>query len=263
METRESNKKTVILWTVWLFIIAAAAFCSMRYFTRPVFGNNLYWNICFGVLALCLLLSAAVKKPLFSLILCVAAAVVMTVVIPYNTTYAALFFPVSLQAALWEAARNETKTGRAVFILSLLLVPATIPFRLQLREFMRYNASGYGGSDPMGEAYVCLAGLILLLALWIVLLIRSLHRKQPQKKTSAKKSGRNKQKKNDGNRLPAVYAVSALHVVLSCATCLQLFSGEYIKLLFFSAGLFVFYLIYRRDPVLRETPLFCRQSGNA
>ena len=113
METKKTDGKTAVLCAVCLTVIAAASFCSMQFFTRSVFDGDPRWQLCFAVLALCLILSAAVKKPAVSLAVGVAAAIGTAF---YTIYFIPLFFPVALQAALWEGARADgTKTGRAVF----------------------------------------------------------------------------------------------------------------------------------------------------
>ena len=247
MEKQTYSKKTVILCAVSLTVIAAAAFIAMNAFTRPVFGNNREWQISFLVLAVCLIVSAAVKKPAVVLAVSAAAAVGMYFYTPY---YGALFFPVALQAALWGSAREETAGGRVSFTIALLLVPATIPLRVRLWQFMSYNAQSDGKIASVIEACVCLAGLLALLALWILLLVRSLREAAAVKKKPAKKRGRDLKKTTGGSLLPAAYAVCALHTALSCVSFAQLFSGEYARTLFLANALFVGYLLFRQEPLL-------------
>lgn len=249
MEKQICSKKTVILCAACLVMIAAAAFVAMNNFTRPVFGNDRAWQVSFLVLAVCLIVSAAVKKPAVVLAVSVAAAVGMFFYTPF---YGALFFPVALQAALWEAARKEKNGGLIAFVIGLLLVPATIPLRVRLWQFMSYNAQSDERTDSVIEACVCLAGLLLLLALWVLLVVRSLHEAAAAKKKLVKKRGRDLKKTTGGNLLPAVYAVCALHTVLSCVSFIQLFSGVYARTLFLANALFVGYLLFRQEPVLYE-----------
>ena len=249
MEKQICSKKTVILCAACLVMIAAAAFVAMNNFTRPVFGNDRAWQVSFLVLAVCLIVSAAVKKPAVVLAVSVAAAVGMFFYTPF---YGALFFPVALQAALWEAARKEKNGGLIDFVIGLLLVPATIPLRVRLWQFMSYNAQSDERTDSVIEACVCLAGLLLLLALWVLLVVRSLQVAAAAKKQPAKKRGRDLKKTTGGSLLPAVYAVCALHTVLSCVSFIQLFSGVYVRTLFLANALFVGYLLFRQEPVLYE-----------
>ena len=50
----------------------------------------------------------------------------------------------------------------------------------------------------------------------------------------------------------AVYAVCALHTVLSYVSFIQLFSGVYVRTLFLANALFVGYLLFRQEPTLCE-----------
>ncbi len=249
MKTEKKRLLKTAAVVLWLAAAAAASYCSMQFFTRSVFGNDWRWQLCFAALALCLLISVAVKKPAVCLAVSAAAAVGMQFLSPY---YIPFFFAVSLQAALWEAARDGTKTGRAVFALSLLLVPASVPLRLRLAEYLRFNLPADSWDRPFSTAYPCLIGLFALLALWGVLLAKSL-RKRPGQKKSAKKGGRGSRTAPRKDLSPAVYAVSALHAALCCLTSVLHFSEEYVKLLLFANALFVFYLLYRKDPLLFGT----------
>ena len=249
MEKQAYSKKTVILCAVCLTVIAAASFVAMNAFTRPVFGNNRDWQVCFLVLAVCLIVSAAVKKSAIVLAISAAAAVGMYFYTPF---YGALFFPVALQAALWEAAREETTGGRVTFAVALVLVPATIPLRVRWWQFMSYNAQSDGKIDSIIEACVCLAGLLLLLALWALLLSKSVRKAAAAKKKPAKKRGRDLKKTPGGSFLPVVYAVCALHTALVCVSFIQLFSGVYVRTLFLANALFVGYLLFRQEQTLCE-----------
>ena len=249
MEQQRYPKKTVILCAVCLTVIAAAAFVAMNAFTRPVFGNNQEWQVSFLVLTVCLIVSAAVKKPAVILAVSAAAAVGMCFYTPY---YGALFFPVALQVALWEAAREETNGGLIAFVIGMLLVPATIPQRVRLWKYLSYNAGGNDKIDGVVEACVCLAGLVLLLALWGWLLSGSLREAAAAKKKPAKKSRGSGGEQQKRNRLPAVYAVCALQTALSCVSFIQLFSGVYARTLFLANALFVGYLLFRQEPMLYE-----------
>ena len=247
MEKQAYSKKTVILCAVCLTVIAAAAFVAMNFFTRPVFGRNRDWQISFLVLAVCLIVSAAVKKPAAVLAVSAAAAVCMYFYTPF---YGALFFPVTLQAALWESAGDETNGGSITHIISLLLIPATIPLRVRLWQYLTYNAQS--NNEPVGEAWVCLAGLVLLLVLWGWMLSGSLRKAAAAQKKPAKKRGRSGGRQKTRNRLPVVYAVCALHTALSCVYLVQFFSGESVKTLFLANALFIGYLLFRQEPLLTE-----------
>lgn len=240
MEKQVYSKKTVTLFSVCLFIIASAAFFSMSAFTRPVFGNNWQWQLSFAVLAVCLILSAAVKRSLISLCLAAAATAAMWAVTPF---YGGLFLPVALQAVLWEAAREERKESGPVFVVALLAVSFTVPLHIRLWKFLTFNAPS--SSDPVGEAYACFIGLILLLAIWTALLIRALRRAKSEKKAPAKKRGRHSKPSTGEKLFPVVYAVCVFNTAFSVAHCFQFFSGEYVKTMLFANGLFFFYLLYR------------------
>lgn len=259
MEKQAYGKKTVALCAVSLSIIAAAAFFAMNAFTRPVFGNVWQWQLSFAVMAVCLLLSAAFRRPLVSLGIAAAAAAAMGFVTPF---YAGLFFPVALQAALWEAAkeRKDAKSGTAAFWTALLLVPVSGIFRIRLWRFMEQNSYDFSSGNSIGEACLCCAGLFLLLALWVWLFVKSFRAAHTDKKTPAKKRGRAQKKANGGNRLPAVYVVCTVNAAASLVSCLQLFSGNYVKLLLFAHASFVLYLLFRREPTLLGWAERCRRA---
>ena len=247
MEKQVYSKKTVVLWAVWLSVIAAAAFCSMDFFTRSVFGKVAQWQLSFAALAVCLILSAVCRRPLVSLGIAAVAAAAMWFDSPF---FAGLCLPVALQAAVWESVREQTKTGKAALMLSMLCTVVTIPFRVRLWRYMVQNGGGSPGSDPIGEAFVCFAGLILITALWVWLFVKRVRCLRTTKKTPAKKRGRQSKQSAEQNLYPVAYAVCALNAALSAAYCFQMFTGEYVKLIFFVNGLFVCYLAYRRDPTL-------------
>ena len=160
-----------------------------------------------------------------------------------------------MQAAVWESAREHTKTGKASLLLSLLCSVATVLFRVRLWRYMVQNG-GSPGSEPIGEAYVCFAGLVLLTVFWGWLLVKGVRRARAAKKTPAKKRGRHTGQSAEPDLLPAAYAAAAFNGAASLALCFQLFTGEYVKLVFFANALFFFYLLYRRDPLL-----WFRRSG--
>ena len=244
MEKQVYSKKTVILCAVWLAVIAGAAFVSMDAFTRSVFGKNTQWQLAFAVLAVCLILSAVFKQPLVSLGIAAAAAVVMWFNSPF---FAGLCLPVALQATVWECVREKTTTGKVVLPLSVLCTVVTVFFRVRLWRYMVQNGGGSPGSDPIGEAFVCFAGLILITAFWIWLFVKSVRSLRTTEKTPAKKRGRQVNESAEQRLFPVAYAVFALNAALSTVHCFQLFTGEYVKLIFFINGVFVCYMAYRRD----------------
>ena len=230
MEKQAKSKKSVILWAVWLSVAAAAAFFSMSAFTRTVFNNEWQWQLSFAVLAGCLLLSAAFKRPLVSLFLAIASAVILWF---FTRFYAPLFFPVALQAVLWEAARSETKTGRAAFVLALLLIPSTIPQHIRLWDYLTYN--DYGKREPLAMAILCAVGLLILLGLYVWLLVQSLREAKMQKKALSRIRRRNKkssplkgagQQQELYTRMTAVFAVCAINIVSTGVQCAKMCIGS-------------------------------------
>ena len=250
METKAYGKKTVLLCALYLTAVAAASFFAMNAFTRPVFGNVAQWQLSFYVLAACLAVCAAIKKPSVSLCVCAATAIATQF---FTQLYVGLFFPVTLQAAAFDAAKDRSKRGGAVFWLSVALFTPTVFFRVTAGKWLADNAINLQSSEPAGEKFLCSAGLILLTALWVWLLIRSLHTK-PKKKApaSAKKSERNARtakktaEKDISYRLSVVYILCILNTVAAGIQCAFLFTAEFTKTVFFSAALFLGFLFFRQ-----------------
>ena len=260
METGTYQRKNLIICALSLAVITAASFFSMNAFTRPVFGNDPRWQLSFYATAVCMILCAALKRPLISLCVCAAAAIAMQI---YTPLYLGLFFPVLLHAVLFDAATDSSKSGTGTFLLSLALFPATVYFRVIAGEFLSQNTPSESGTQPAGEKYLCMAGLLLLAALWVWLLIRSLHakpgdqtpvgakKKQGNRRQPPKKTG--KQKNTGRNRLPAVYVVCLLNTAATIIQCCLVFTGEFARTLLFTAALFAGFLIYRQAIPLYNT----------
>lgn len=252
MEKTPYKKITVIFCALGLAVIAATSFFSMNAFTRQVFGNAPQFQLSFFVLAASLLFCAALKKPLFSLVICAAAAVAMQF---YTPLYAGLFFPFILPAAAYDAAKQTGKGNTAAYLLAFLLFPVTVFFRVTAVRYISYNAASFSDGEPIGEKYLCLALLALSAVLWTCLFIQSLlkrSKKRPSGDTvrrSRKKTVATRKKTGFDLLLP-VYLLGLLNTLAAASHCAVLFTPVFAKLMFFSAALPFVYLLYRREPLL-------------
>ena len=249
---------TAAFCTAALAVIAAAAFCAMNLFTRPVFGNNPLWQLCFAALAACVAFCGIRRLPLLSFAVCTAVAVAMRF---YTPLYIPVFYPFALGAVALGAAGTRTGPGLAAVGLSYGFSAAALLDLPRLRQFFLLNPLSFPEQEPVGEKYVCLAGLTLATAFWFVLAVRPL-RSEKKKKTAKKNERSRKQRKPRRPaekqkpqeifyRAPAAYLLCAVNTVSAGLWCAQLFTAEFVKTVFFAAALLPFYLFCIRDPALR------------
>lgn len=254
MRTRIRLSRPVVISVLFLVAAAAASFSSMNFFERAVFHGDLTMQLGFGVLAASLCVAFLCPKSWITLIVCAATAVGVWFAAP---PYVPLFFPILLQAVMYDSFRREGDGAAVTFFASLICSFASLFFWPYGK---RYVEEQWGRPTPeklKTEPFVYLVFLALLLGLFLWLAVRCakerrrlLLGKMPKKE---KKSSLAERKKNGAAALRGTltFAVCCVNLLAQASFGIFFIHLEYAKCLFFSQLLFLLFLELRREPMLR------------
>ena len=267
MKTKSYSAVTVLICSIVLLVVAAMSFISMNYFDRSIFDGYRPVLLSFALLAGSFLFAAFLKRPLLVFPFCAAAAAGIWFVTPI---YAGLFFPVFLQAVMYDACRNEKKGDLAVYTVALLC--GLISFRLWFycKSYDDFQLSAYTENEFRLEKYLYLAGLGALLVVYLFFAVRLfLTHKTYSDSTPAGNSSRNKngrplhnssrKKKTLTRRQNAavalrcafVFLLSAVNAAAELVYSSLFLKAEYCKVLFYAQILFLLFLEFRAEPMFR------------
>lgn len=266
MKTKASKIKTDVICVAVLLTVAAASFISMNYFDRHVFDNCLPFQISFGLLAVLMLAVVFIHSTMLTLLLLIASAVGMWFFTPAFTV---LFFPIGLQAVLYDAAKNKQKGSGAVCFIALFLNAAALVLWFQSKKTDEYRLPSYSNDQTQPETILFLVLFSVLILFYAYLFVRRLrsnkkrtvpYRNDPQKnERRTHRSAQKKQARKPAKKKNAAATARDVPIFLICAvnTAAQMAYGilflhtEYCKVLFFTQMLFLLFLEYRQEPLLR------------
>ena len=254
MRSRVRPSRPVIVSVLFLIAAAAASFSSMDFFERSVFHGDLTMQLGFGVLAASLCAAFLCPKSWITLIVCVGAAVGVWFAAP---PYVPLFFPVLLQAVMYDTFRRETDGAAAVFFASLICSFGALCFWPYGKRYVEERWGLPVAEKIKTEPFVYLVFLALLLALFLCLAVRCAKERRaiflgnPSKK--GKHNSMAERKKNGAAALRGTltFAVCCVNLLAQAAFGIVFLHLEYVKCLFFSQLLFLLFLELRREPMLR------------
>ena len=246
------TKSKEIICVVSLVLVAAASFFAMYFSLRHVFTNDLRFIACFYSLALCLVVAAAARRPVVSL----AASVVPLICLwNYAPLFGGLFWPVALQAVLFDGAGSEKKQDTAAFYTAVVLDLASIGFYIRGAVIeKRMHLHWYGTMIPPAEKYVYAVFLLLLFVLYCRMFSQGF-RSVPVK---TGKHGGKKAPRAVGDRMHTVHLFCILNTLTAGVYCGLFFDGNYVKAVVFGQLLFLPFLVYRRAFRWEETSIFRR-----
>ena len=259
MKTHASRTKTALICAAVLAAAAAASFISMNYFDRHIFDNYKPFLLCFGATAAMMLAAAFLRFPLITLLLGAAAAAGIWF---YAPAFSALFLPVVLQSVLYDAAKNQRRGDAAARFGALACEAAALLLWFFCKKQDDARLPSYANDGAVAEKIAYLLFSFLLLSFYVFLFFRS--RKETKAPPTAKKGAGNKaagrsrarQKTKKKNAAPAASRVP-LYLICAGNTAAQtlygvlFFNTEYCKVLFFTQMLFLLFLEYREEPLLR------------
>ena len=239
MIKRKDTIKNVVCAMV-LLCVAAASFCAMYLFDRKVFANELQFIICFYVLAICLIVGAALRQPVVLLAVALAALAALW---RYTPLYGALFFPVSLQAVLYDTASGKKTREAAVYYVSVVLSVASVGLRISAAVKEAQWHDHPWETDPPAEKYVWLLILIGLVVLYGRMFAGGF------RAVSAKEKKRRKTPSAEavGDRLHTVHLFCIVNTLGAGAHCAVCFNSDCVKVIVLGQLLFLPFLLFRKD----------------
>ena len=245
------TKSKEIICVVSLVLVATASFFAMFFSLRYVFTNDLRFIACFYSLAACLVVAAAVRRPVISLaILLVPLACLWN----YAPLFGGLFWPVALQAVLFDGAVSAKKQDTAAFYSAVVLDFASVGFYIRGAVIEKRTPLHVRGVDSPAEKYVYAVFLLLLFVLYCRMF------SQGFRSASAKnrKHGGEKAPRAVGDRMHTVRLFCILNTLTAGVHCGLFFDSNYVKAAVLGQLLFLPFLVYRCAFRWEETSMFRR-----
>ena len=251
MKNRLLPVKTVTLCAIVLIVIAVASFVSMNYFDRHIFDNYRPFLVCFAVLSLSMLLCVFCRMSAVALPVCMAVTAATCFKLP---AYTALFFPVVLQALLYDTYQSRKKGDSLCWGTAVLCESVTLISFWRCKQNDDLQLSYYYENGSRIEKYLYLLLLLLFALFYGVLCFRRFRdrKKIPVFSGKGKRTAlETKRNAAAGARGAVVYLICSLNTLLAAVYSALFLNTEYGKVLFFSQALFLLFLEYRREPMLR------------
>ena len=249
MKKQEYPIKRGLLCAVVLLAVAAASFLAVNNDGKRLFDGYLPFQVSFAVLALSMLLCAACQKTWITLVLCAAAAVGLWF---YTPAYAALVFPVVLQAALYDSCGGKNGGERLTYLLAAVCEPVTICLWFYCKRYDDFQLSAYTEEGGRNEKYLCFVLLFALILLYVFLARRAfLGKGAPAAKAKRTTAAEQKKNRSAAKRRALAFLLCAVNTVFAVVYAALFIKMEYCQLLLCSQALFMLFLEFRGEPLLR------------
>lgn len=240
MAEKQKEIRNKLFGAAVLICVCAASFLLMYYSDRKVFGNDLRFIAGFYSLVFCLAVAVVGRQPVITLAVSLAAAIGLW---SYEPLFGGVFFPVALQAVLYDGANSVKKRDAAAFYTAVVLELASVGLHIRAAVIeKRTPLHIQGNTNPPAEKYIYMVFLFLLLLYYCKMFSDGFRRGT----AGSKKRRGAREAQAIGDRLHTVHLFCIFNTVSAGVHCVLFFNSLHVKTAVLGQLLFLLFLLFRQ-----------------